>query len=79
MSLIGWNCRNIGSPSAIPDLYLVRHFNPDLLFLSETLSHRNKLKIYVICMVSIFAFLLIVVEEETVLLYFGEPRLIVIL
>jgi len=43
MSLVAWNCRGVGSPSTIPDLkYLVRHFNPDLLFLSETLAHRNK-------------------------------------
>jgi hypothetical protein len=45
MSLVAWNCRGLGSPSAIPDLkYLVRHFNPDLLFLSETLAHRNKIE-----------------------------------
>jgi hypothetical protein len=45
MSIIGWNCRGLGSPIAIPDLkYLVRHFNSDLLFLSETLAHRNKIE-----------------------------------
>ena len=45
ISIIGWNCRGLGSPSTIPDLkYLVRHFNPDLLFLSETLAHRNKIE-----------------------------------
>jgi exonuclease III len=45
MSLISWNCRGLGSPNAIPDLkYLVRHFNPDLLYLSETLVHRNKIE-----------------------------------
>ncbi|XP_039687912.1 uncharacterized protein [Medicago truncatula] len=45
MSLVAWNCRGVGSPSAIPDLkYLVRHFNLDLLFLSETLAHRNKIE-----------------------------------
>jgi exonuclease III len=45
MSLVAWNCRGVGSPSTIPDLkYLVRHFNPDLLFLSETLAHRNKIE-----------------------------------
>jgi len=45
MSLVAWNCRGLGSPSTIPDLkYLVRHFNPDLLFLSETLAHRNKIE-----------------------------------
>jgi hypothetical protein len=45
MCLIGWNCRGLGSPSAIPDLkYLARHYNPDLLFLSETLVHRSKIE-----------------------------------
>jgi hypothetical protein len=45
MRLVAWNCRDIGSPSTIPDLkYLVRHFNPDILFLSETLAHRNKIE-----------------------------------
>jgi hypothetical protein len=45
MSLIGWNCRGLGRPNAIPDLkYLVRHFNSDLLFLSETLVSRNKIE-----------------------------------
>jgi len=45
MSLVAWNCRGLGSPSTIPDLkYLVRHFNPNLLFLSETLAHRNKIE-----------------------------------
>jgi len=45
MSLVAWNCRGVGSPSAIPNLkYLIRHFNPDLLFLSETLAHRNKIE-----------------------------------
>jgi hypothetical protein len=35
----------LGSPSAIPDLkYLVRHFNPNLLYLSEKLVHRNKIE-----------------------------------
>jgi len=45
MSLVAWNCRGVCSPSTIPDLkYLVRHFSPDLLFLSETLAHRNKIE-----------------------------------
>jgi len=45
MTLVAWNCRGVGSPSTIPDLkYLIRHFNPDLLFLSETLAHRNKIE-----------------------------------
>jgi len=45
MSLVAWNCWNLGSPSTIPDLkYLVQHFNLDLLFLSGTLAHRNKIE-----------------------------------
>jgi exonuclease III len=45
MSLLSWNCRGLGSLSAVPDLkYLVRHYNPDLLFLSETLVHKNKIE-----------------------------------
>jgi len=45
MSIVEWNCRGLGSPSAILDLkYLVRHFNPDILYLSETLVHRNKIE-----------------------------------
>ena len=41
-SLVAWNCRGVGSPSAVPNLqYQVRHFNPDLLFLSETLAPQN--------------------------------------
>jgi len=45
MSLVAWNCRGVGSPSTIPDLmYLVWHFNPGLLFISETLAHRNKIE-----------------------------------
>jgi len=45
MSLVAWNCGGVGSPSTIPDLkYLVWHFNLDILFLSETLAHRNKIE-----------------------------------
>jgi len=47
MSVISWICRGLGNPSAAPDLkYLVRHFNPDVLFLSETLVHRNKIEAF---------------------------------
>lgn len=45
MSLVAWNCRGLDSPSTIPDIKcLVRPFNPDLLFLSETLAHINKIE-----------------------------------
>jgi exonuclease III len=47
MSIIGWNFRGLGSPSVIPDLkYLDQRFNPDLLFLGETLVHRNKIETF---------------------------------
>jgi len=47
MSLLAWNCRGLSSPSVIPDLkYLVWCFNPDLLFLSETLIHQNKIEVF---------------------------------
>jgi hypothetical protein len=37
----------LGSPSVIPDLkYLVRRFNLNLLFLSETLVHQNKIEAF---------------------------------
>jgi len=42
---VAWNFRGVGSSSTIPDLkHLVRYFNPNLLFLSETLAHRNKIE-----------------------------------
>jgi len=45
MSLVAWNGRGVGSLSTIPDLkYLIRHFNMDLLFLTDTLAHRNKIE-----------------------------------
>ena len=45
MSLINWNCRGLGSLSAIPNLkFLVRYYKPDTLFLSETLVFRNKIE-----------------------------------
>jgi exonuclease III len=45
MSVISWNCRGLGSLSAIPNLkFLVRYYKPDALFLSETLVFRNKIE-----------------------------------
>lgn len=46
MILLSWNCRGLGSLSAVPDLkYLVRHNNPEFLFISETLVHNNKINV----------------------------------
>jgi hypothetical protein len=37
MKIISWNCRGISRPAAICSLWvLIRHNNPDVLFLSET-------------------------------------------
>ena len=45
MSIISWNCRGLGSLSAIPNLkFLVRYYKPDALFLCETLVFRNKIE-----------------------------------
>jgi hypothetical protein len=45
MNLVGWNCRGLGSPSAVTNLkYLVRHHNIAILFLSETLVYNNKIE-----------------------------------
>jgi hypothetical protein len=45
MSLVSWNCRGLGSPSVVPKIkFLVRYYNPSILFLSETLIHTNKIE-----------------------------------
>jgi exonuclease III len=45
MNLVSWNCRGLGSPSAVSNLkYLVRHHNIAILFLSETLVYKNKIE-----------------------------------
>jgi len=45
MSIISWNCRGLGSLSAIPNLkFLVRYYKPDALFLRETLVFKNKME-----------------------------------
>jgi hypothetical protein len=45
MNLVAWNCRGLGSPSAVSNLkYLVRHHNVAILFLSETLVCKNKIE-----------------------------------
>ncbi|CAJ2637965.1 unnamed protein product [Trifolium pratense] len=45
MIILSWNCRGLGGPSAIPNLRkLAREHKPDILFLSETLSHARHLE-----------------------------------
>ncbi|MCH80906.1 replication protein A 70 kDa dna-binding subunit, partial [Trifolium medium] len=45
MSIISWNCRGLGNPSAVPKFkYLIRYYNPDAIFLCETLVHSNKIE-----------------------------------
>ncbi|GAU30401.1 hypothetical protein TSUD_364470 [Trifolium subterraneum] len=40
--ILSWNCRDLGGPSAIPNLKkLARGHKPNILFLSETLSHNR--------------------------------------
>jgi exonuclease III len=44
MSVISWNCRGLGNPSAVLHLkYLVRKYKPDVMILYETLSNANKI------------------------------------
>jgi endonuclease/exonuclease/phosphatase family metal-dependent hydrolase len=45
MIILSWNCRGLGGPSAIPNLRkLAREHKPDILFLSETLSHARNIE-----------------------------------
>ena len=45
MNLVSWNCRGLGSPSAVSNLkYLVRHHKIAILFLSETLVYNNNIE-----------------------------------
>ncbi|GAU37344.1 hypothetical protein TSUD_395250 [Trifolium subterraneum] len=45
MIILSWNCRGLGGPSAIPNLKkLARGHKPDILFLSETLSHNRHIE-----------------------------------
>jgi exonuclease III len=46
MNLLSCNCRGLGNPQAIRDLYqLTREKKPTILFLMETKCHRNKMEI----------------------------------
>ncbi|GAU25945.1 hypothetical protein TSUD_16830 [Trifolium subterraneum] len=45
MIILSWNCRGLGGLSAIPNLKkLARGHKPDILFLSETLSHNRHIE-----------------------------------
>ncbi|GAU51576.1 hypothetical protein TSUD_414250 [Trifolium subterraneum] len=45
MIILSWNCRGLGGPSVIPNLKkLARGHKPDVLFLSETLSHNRHIE-----------------------------------
>jgi len=45
MSIMSWNCRGLGNPSAVPTLRdLARKYRLDVLFLCETLVHANKIE-----------------------------------
>lgn len=42
MSFISWNCRGLGNSRAVPTLCdLIRTYQPDVIFLCETLVHAN--------------------------------------
>ncbi|CAJ2669983.1 unnamed protein product [Trifolium pratense] len=44
MSIISWNCRGLGNLSAVPKFkFLLRYYKPDIIFLCETLVHKNKI------------------------------------
>jgi endonuclease/exonuclease/phosphatase family metal-dependent hydrolase len=45
MKILSWNCRGLSTPSAIPNLRnIAQGYQPDILFLSETLSKSNTLE-----------------------------------
>ncbi|XP_058784794.1 uncharacterized protein LOC131659630 [Vicia villosa] len=45
MKILSWNCRGLSNPRAIPNLrQLAQKHRPDVLFLSETLSKKQKLE-----------------------------------
>ncbi|XP_058761438.1 uncharacterized protein LOC131634832 [Vicia villosa] len=45
MNVISWNCRGLGSSSAVSNLkYVIRRYKPDVLFLFETISYVNKIE-----------------------------------
>jgi exonuclease III len=45
MIILSWNCRGLGTPSAIPNLRrLAQKHRPNVLFLSETLSKAQQME-----------------------------------
>jgi exonuclease III len=45
MKILSWNCRGLSTPSAIPNLrMLAQGHQPDILFLSETLSKSQSME-----------------------------------
>lgn len=45
MIILSWNCRGLGHPAAVPFLCgLVNARRPDVIFLSETLSHSTRIE-----------------------------------
>lgn len=45
MNLLSWNYRGLGHPLAIPTLCkLVRVYRPNVVFLSETIAHKQKVE-----------------------------------
>ncbi|MCI09107.1 endonuclease/exonuclease/phosphatase family protein, partial [Trifolium medium] len=45
MIVLSWNCRGLSHPNAIPNLRGLAHgYKPDVMFLSETLSHSRSLE-----------------------------------
>ncbi|XP_058761720.1 uncharacterized protein LOC131635127 [Vicia villosa] len=45
MKILSWNCRGLSSPRAIPNLKkLAQRYQPDIIFLSETLAKSRKLE-----------------------------------
>jgi len=45
MSIMSWNCRGLGNPSAVPTLRdLSRKYRLDVLFLCKTLVHANRIE-----------------------------------
>jgi len=76
MIILAWNCRGLCSPSVIPNLkYLVWRFNPDFLFLSETLVHRKKIEAFRYVLGFAFCFLVDHTGRSGGLALFSRPSI----